>query len=71
MKASDFDRAFDEGEDIDAHTDWSNAHRPNLDRQRIEIDVPRWMIEGLDRQAQTLGVKSQDLIRLWIAEKLS
>lgn len=71
MKASEFDKAFDDGEDIDAFIDWSSAKRPNLEPRRIEVDFPSWMVDGLDRQARTLGVKPQDLIKLWIAEKLS
>ncbi|WP_416358353.1 type II toxin-antitoxin system BrnA family antitoxin [Aureimonas phyllosphaerae] len=71
MKASDFDRAFDDGDDIEAYVDWSTGYRPNLDPQRLEVEFPRWMVEGLDRRAKTLGVKSEDLIKLWIAEKLS
>ncbi|KAB0679770.1 type II toxin-antitoxin system BrnA family antitoxin [Aureimonas leprariae] len=71
MKASDFDKAFDDGEDIEAHIDWASGRRPNLEPRRMEIDFPSWMVDGLDRQAETLGVKPQDLIKLWIAEKLS
>lgn len=71
MKARDFDRAFDKGDDIEAHVDWSAGRRPNLDAQPMEIDFPKWMVEGLDRQAQTLGVNSRDLVKIWIAERLS
>ena len=30
MKASDFDAAFDAGEDVSEHVDWGTARRPNL-----------------------------------------
>ncbi|KQT69612.1 MULTISPECIES: type II toxin-antitoxin system BrnA family antitoxin [unclassified Aureimonas] len=71
MKASDFDRAFDDGEDIDHLIDWTSGLRPNLEAHRVELDIPFWMISKIDREAETLGVKPQDLIQRWISEKLS
>jgi len=70
MKASDFDRKFDEGEDIDDQVDWSRAARPNVRMKRVNVDFPVWMVEGLDRQARHLGITRQSLIKFWIAERL-
>jgi len=70
MKASEFDRKFDDGEDIDDQLDWSRAHRPNIEIKRINVDFPTWVVAGLDQQAQRLGVTRQALIKLWIAERL-
>jgi hypothetical protein len=70
MKASEFDRKFDAGEDIDDQLDWSRAHRPNIEIKRVNVDFPTWVVAGLDQQAQRLGVTRQALIKLWIAERL-
>ncbi|MDC7683980.1 hypothetical protein PQU92_11885 [Asticcacaulis sp. BYS171W] len=70
MKAHEFDTKFDDGDDIDAQIDWSAARRPNLESRRVNVDFPAWVVEGLDRQAQRLGVTRQSLIKLWIAERL-
>ncbi|PSH67465.1 MULTISPECIES: type II toxin-antitoxin system BrnA family antitoxin [Phyllobacterium] len=70
MKTSDFDRNFDEGEDIAEQVDWSKARRPNEELKRVNVDFPMWVVEGLDRQARRLGVTRQALIKLWIAERL-
>ena len=70
MKAADFDRKFDEGEDIDDQVDWSRAARPNARMKRVNVDFPVWMVEGLDRQARRLGITRQSLIKFWIAERL-
>jgi hypothetical protein len=70
MKAKDFDRDFDEGHDLSADVDWSKARRPNTEIRRVNVDFPAWVVQGLDRQAQRLGVTRQSLIKLWIAEKL-
>ncbi len=70
MKASEFDAKFDAGEDVGDQIDWSKARRPNLELKRVNVDFPVWVITGLDKQAQRLGVSRQALIKLWIAEKL-
>ncbi len=71
MKARDFDRKFDAGEDVSDQVDWSKAHRPNVTTRRVNVDFPAWVVEGLDRRARHLGVTRQALIKLWIAERLS
>jgi len=70
IKATEFDRRFDEGEDISAYVDVSTARRPNLESRRVNVDFPAWVVAGLDREAQRLGVTRQALIKMWIAERL-
>ncbi len=70
MKASEFDRKFDAGEDISGDVDWSKARRPNLAPRRVNVDFPAWVVEALDREAGRLGVTRQALVKLWIAERL-
>lgn len=70
MKASDFDRKFDEGEDVTADIDLSRARRPGLQQRRVNVDFPLWMVESLDREARRLGVTRQSVIKIWIADRL-
>jgi hypothetical protein len=70
MKAHELDRRFDAGEDIDETIDWSNARRPNVEFRRVNVDFPAWVVRGLDREADRLGVTRQALIKMWIAERL-
>jgi hypothetical protein len=70
VKASRFDRAFDEGKDVSRHLDLSEARRPGLEQRRVNVDFPVWMIELLDREAARLGVPRQSLVKVWIAERL-
>lgn len=70
MKATEFDKKFDAGEDVSGAIDWSQARRPNDKPKRVNVDFPAWVVEGLDKQARHLGVTRQSLIKLWIAEKL-
>ncbi|MBE7186551.1 MAG: CopG family transcriptional regulator [Methylobacterium mesophilicum] len=71
MKAADFDKAFDDGEDIDAFIDWSTMRRPNQERHLLEIELTGLMADSVGQQARSLGITPQALIQRWIAEKLS
>jgi hypothetical protein len=70
IKASKFDREFDEGTDVLTYLDISKARRPGLEQRRVNVDFPVWMIESLDREAARLGVPRQSLIKVWIAAQL-
>ena len=70
MKARDLDRKFDQDEDISDAIDWSKARRINTEIKRVNVDFPIWVVEGLDRQANRLGITRQALIKVWIAERL-
>ncbi|MBO1350162.1 MAG: CopG family transcriptional regulator [Hormoscilla sp. GUM202] len=52
MKAQEFDRKFDAGEDISQLLDLSKAKRPRRKQQRIQLDLPTWMIEQLQPSCQ-------------------
>ncbi|OFX27232.1 MAG: CopG family transcriptional regulator [Armatimonadetes bacterium RBG_16_67_12] len=69
MKASEFDKKFDAGEDITEDLDLSSARRPLQDVRRVNVDFPAWMVESLDREAKRLGVTRQSVIKIWIAER--
>ena len=71
MKASDFDRKFDAGEDVTVDLDLSRARRPALKQRRVNVDFPSWMVDSLDREAKRLGVTRQSVIKVWIAERLA
>ena len=70
MKAEEFDRRFDAGEDITQHLDMSGARRPGQSVKRVNVDFPVWMIASLDKEARRLGVPRQSIIKVWVAERL-
>jgi len=70
-KASEFDRAFDGGENVARYLDTANARRPGLEQRRVNVDFPAWIIEALDREAARLGVTRQSLVKIWIADRLA
>ena len=70
MKARDFDKRFDAGEDVSGHLNLSKARRPGHEQRRVNVDFPVWMVESLDREASRLGVPRQSLIKMLIARHL-
>ena len=70
MKATEFDKQFDNGRDVTALLDLKNARRPGLQHRRVNVDFPSWMVCSIDREAQRLVVTRQSLIKLWLSEKL-
>lgn len=69
--ASEFDKKFDNGEDITGHLDLKNISRPNLEQKRVNVDFPVWMVEKIDKEANRIGITRQSLIKLWLADKLA
>lgn len=70
MKATEFDRRFDAGEDISDVIEWESARRINQEPRRVNVDFPAWMVTSMDREADRLGISRQALIKVWIAERL-
>ena len=70
MKADEFDKQFDDGEDILNALDLSKAKRVMQGQKRVNVDFPAWMIESLDREAGRVGVTRQSIIKVWLAERL-
>jgi hypothetical protein len=70
MKADEFDKKFDEGEDITKYLDVSKARRPGQEQKRVNVDFPAWMIRLLDKEAKRLGAPRQAIIKVWIGERL-
>ena len=70
MKAKEFDKKFDQGEDVTPFLDRARARRPGQELKRVNVDFPLWMIESLDREAKRRGVTRQSIIKMWLADKL-
>ena len=68
---NELDKKFDDGrESILEHFDLSNAKRINLQQTKVDLTMPLWMIESLDREASRLGIDRQAVIKSWLANKL-
>jgi hypothetical protein len=70
MKAKNFDKKFEERENISKYLDISKAKRTEQKQKRVNVDFPLWMLHFLDREAKRLGVPRQSIIKVWVAERL-
>ena len=70
MRTEEFDRKFDNGEDVLESLDFTQATRSGREQRRVNVDFPVWMIQSLDQEARRRGVPRQSLIKVWIAERL-
>lgn len=70
ISAEEFDRMFDDGEDISEYLDFSSVRRPGLEAKRVNVDFPGDVVSKLDRAAKRRGVSRQALIKMWIVEHL-
>ena len=70
MKTSDFDKKFNDGEDISQFLDLKNSSRPSLEQKRVNVDFPAWMVIEIDKEANRVGVTRQSLIKMWLADRL-
>jgi len=70
IKTQEFDKKFDDGEDITVFLDTKNIKRPGLESKRVSVDFPEWMVIELDKVSKKLGVTRQSIIKLFISDKL-
>ena len=76
ITAKEFDRKFDNGEDITEYLDFSNAlklkdvKKLKIETKKVNVDFPEWIVESLDKEAKKIGVTRQSIIKVWIAERL-
>ncbi len=71
LTAEEFDRMFDDGEDISEYVDWSSARRAEDALGQIHLELPNWLILTLKNEAQKLGVTHEVLVRRWLEERLA
>lgn len=66
IAAVEFDRKFDRGEDITDFLDFEKA----VVVKRINLDIPQWLLDILDKEALRLNVSRQAIIKMWLSEKV-
>ena len=50
--------------------DGADSERVLQEPRRVNVDVPTWVIDSLDREARKLGVRRQSVTKVWLAERL-
>lgn len=70
ISAEEFDRKFDNGEDITPYLDMSSARRPGREVQRVNVDFSKDFLTELDAEVARLGVTRQAYIKIAVDDKL-
>lgn len=70
ITVSEFDKKFEEGEDVMQYLDLKKATQPGLKPKRVSVDFPEWMVDQLDRISNRLGVTRQSIIKIFIWDRL-
>ena len=76
ISAEEFDRKFDNGEDILPYIDLSSKMTKSefeeklLSIKKVNVDLPSWAIASLDKEAKRMGVTRQSIIKMWLIQKL-
>ena len=67
---AELEEKFDNGESIDEYLDFSTTkvNKPSL--RRTTLDMPIWMAEELDAEAQRRGITRQGVIKNWLTDRL-
>ena len=76
ISAEEFDRKFDDGEDILPYIDLSSKmtleefEKEILTIKKVNVDLPSWAIASLDKEAKRMRVTRQSIIKMWLIQKL-
>ena len=68
ITSEEFDRMFDEGEDVSAYIDFDNGVmvEGSKETRRVNVDFPNWMVVDLDLEAD----RRQAVIKMLVDEGL-
>jgi hypothetical protein len=70
--AAEFDKRFDEGEDIHDIVDVSKARITHPGRKvRITLDMPEALVRDIDDVRDRIGVDRGTLIKVWLHERVA
>ena len=72
VKTTDeFDRRFDEGEDIHDLIDMTKARVIRHGKKvRITLDIAEVLVQDIDQIRQSIGVDRAALIKIWLHERV-
>jgi hypothetical protein len=71
ISVEEFDKKFDAGEDISEYLDYGTIKAVHPAKpKRINIDLPDWLLNSIDEEANRIGVTRQSILKVWIAERI-
>lgn len=70
ITAEEFDRKFDDGEDISEYLDWSQAKTGDIGRDLFLVKLGEKSADAIAAEAKRLGMPVDVLISRWVDERL-
>jgi hypothetical protein len=70
ISVDEFDRRFDDGEDITMHLDVENARYYPAEKCTVAVDLPPQVLAALELEAARAGARVADLIESWVEDRL-
>lgn len=72
ITSENLEELFDEGSDVTGFFDFDSAVvvEGRTETKRVNVDMPIWMVEALDKEAKRVGIGRQAVIKMWLAERL-
>jgi hypothetical protein len=66
IKSRELDKKFDNNEDLSEYMNFEQA----VAVKRVNLDMPKWLLDALDKEALKLNVSRQAIIKMWLSEKI-
>jgi len=66
ISAKEFDSKFDDNVDVSEYLNFEEA----IVVKRINLDLPKWLLDALDKEALKLNVSRQAIIKMWLSDKV-
>ena len=72
ITSENLEELFDEGCDVTGFFDFDSAVvvEGRTETKRVNVDMPIWMVEALDKEAKRVGIGRQAVIKMWLAAAL-
>lgn len=70
ITAEEFDRKFDDGEDVSEYLDWSQTKTGDIGRDLFLVKLSERSAGAISVEAKRLGIPVDELISRWIEERL-
>ena len=70
ISVEEFDRRFDDGEDVTMFLDLDNARYYPAEQHTVAVDLPSQVLAALERESAKGGTRVSDLIESWVEDRL-
>lgn len=69
ITSKEFDRMVDSGEDTSELLAQLKPHRRNQETKRINVDLPLWFLQVIDKEADKLALNRQAVIKACLYDR--